>query len=121
MITPTDIKTTPVAITMRGKITLCTTPPAPTCARYVIQRVQPGLGNIQSSPNRALQLRLQATIIDRKSPAQLAQRARLAAGNTAWHTLTDDQRNEWRAQSGHRYRTGYTAFLSHYLSLGWGA
>lgn len=73
--------------------------PGPTPAdppiKKVIQRVQPGLGNVNGFQDRSLQLRTHVIPADPRSPAQLACRAKFAAAMAEWKNMGAAERKYW--------------------------
>lgn len=80
--------------------------------KYVYQKVQPGLGNVECAVNKDLQLRFQPEMIDPQSPAQLTQRQKLIDANNAWKLLTQEEKNYWDAKRNARNLPGYQLYLS---------
>jgi hypothetical protein len=108
------IKNAP-ALLVLGKLTFEPDDPPRPLGTYVLQRVAPGLGNVQSDPTGTLQLRVHTTGTDAKSPAQLAMRARVVAANAAWRALDATSRDQWKQRGASRSITGYNAYVSAWL------
>ena len=104
------------SITVLGKLTFEPTDPPRPLGTYVLQRVKPGLGNIESDPTRSLQLRLHAPRVDKNSAAQQARRARVAGAVADWHALDAPTKAEWRDRAKPRRITGFNAFVSAWLT-----
>jgi hypothetical protein len=98
-----------------GKLTFEPTDPPRPAGQYVLQRVKAGHGNVASDPTGTLQVRAYVTGTNPRTPAQLALRARVRAGNVAWHALTDAEKAEWKPEGEARRITGYNAFISAFL------
>ena len=61
-----------------------------------------------------VQLRVQATITDKKSTRQLQCRARLAAATAAWQALTPAQKDAYRLLAKASHMTGFNCFVSQF-------
>ncbi len=85
--------------------------------KMVYQKVRQGLGNVEQDDCDNLQLRIQAKIRDKKSPAQLQCRARIRAATTAWHGLDDHQKNTYRQYAEFKHMTGFNLFIRNYCQL----
>ena len=85
--------------------------------KMVYQKVRQGLGNVAQDDGDTLQLRIQANIRDKKSPAQLQCRARLKAATTAWQGLDDPQKNTYRQYAEFKHMTGFNLFIRNYCQL----
>ncbi len=109
----TKLNTTITGI--RGTVAICPIDPPKPCGKYVYQRVQPGKGNVAADPSKALQLRRYVIPFDPRTPAQIARRARLAAGVATWHALSAEQKKAWSAEGKRRQIGAYCAFLSAFL------
>lgn len=81
----------------------------------VIQRVRPGLGNISNGGKWDLQDRARVSPSTPPTPAQLAQRARMAAAVAAWHALTIEQKKTYNERASSRAVAGFNLFLSEYM------
>jgi hypothetical protein len=77
----------------------------------VYQRVRKGLGNLQTVGKWDLQLREPGDPIDRRSPAQLRLRARLAAATATYQALSEAERDAWRERAEGSRKTGYNLFV----------
>lgn len=78
----------------------------------VIQRVRPGLGNIENGGAWDLQDRARVAPTVPPSPAQLARRARFAAAVAAWHALTPAERAAYNERASKRAIAGFNLYLS---------
>jgi hypothetical protein len=99
-----------------GSLNMDPDDPARPPGRYVLQRVAPGLGNIQDDPRRATQLRSHVVPRDPQTPRQLAQRATMRNGVLAWHMLPPADVIYWNEQAALRRTAPMNAFLTYYLT-----
>lgn len=111
----TTIAPLPPVLDIRGKINFCPAQPVRPCGLYVVQRVAPGLGNIDDRPARDLQLRVHVVPFDPRTAPQLARRAIFAAGVAAWHAYDQSERDAWNTQAASRHLTGFALHMSVYL------
>jgi hypothetical protein len=95
------------AVQVCGKLDLMVDPDTGEHAPFVLQRVGKGKGNLPLPGTHDLQLRSASTWTDRRSPAQLAGRARIAAATAAWHAMTDAEREPYRKRARRRRMTGF--------------
>ena len=77
----------------------------------VYQRVRKGLGNLEDTGGMGLQFRVQALITDKKSTAQLKNRARMAAAVTAYQLLSQGQKESLKEVAQDLQMTGYNLFI----------
>ena len=103
------------SLSIRGKLNFCPANPPRPCGTYVYQRVKPGLGNVEGVARDNLQLRAWVIPYDPMTPAQLARRAVMAAGVTAWRLLSPAEKDAWRAAGKGRALPGFQTFISWYL------
>lgn len=92
-----------ITVAVRGKI-----------GPVVYQRVRKGKGNIRTAGHYDLQVRALGTHTDRRSPAQLALRARLAAATAAYKALPPADRATWKTRARKLKATGYNLFVRDY-------
>lgn len=103
-----------INVAVRGKIGNGTDPLTNEPVVLVYQRVRKGLGNIPTHGNYDLQLRRQPKIIDKKSPAQLQGRARIAAATAAWHQLSEAERQDYRKRAKSMHMTGFNLYIKEF-------
>lgn len=85
--------------------------------KIVIKLAKKGYGNGRIVGDRQYQVcRYVATINDRKSPAQLARRARFQAAVAAWQALPADERQRQHEAAKAEGRTGWNRFISQWLA-----
>lgn len=82
----------------------------------VYQRVRKGKGNIRTRGHYDLQLRAKGTWTDRRSPAQIANRRRLAAATQAYQALDDAQKAALKLQAKKLRLTGYNLFVRQFCA-----
>lgn len=104
-----------LTLDVRGKLYFDPDGPDRGPGHYVYQRTRPGWGNIPEDKSGRLQLRRWVMPADPRTPAQLAQRARMTAGVAEWHALTPEARAAWKATGKARGIPAYNAFLSAYM------
>lgn len=92
-----------ITMTVRGKV-----------GSVVYQRVHKGKGNIPTPGHYDLQVRALGTHTDRRSPAQLALRARIRDATAAYKALTPEDRATWKARARKSKATGYNLFVRDY-------
>jgi hypothetical protein len=102
-------------IEIAGTITEPAANPAQPPERWVYQRTYPGLGNIPGDPTRSRQRRRHVVPADPRTPAQLAQRARLAAASAAWRDLPDHDRQLWIAAAKSSQLTACQLYIRHHM------
>jgi hypothetical protein len=107
-----------ITLDVRGKLYFDPEGPARGPGAYVYQRTRAGWGNIPEDKSGRLQLRRWVRPYDPHTPAQIAQRARMAAGVAAWHALSPEARAAWRAAGKQRGIPAYNAFLSAHMKTG---
>jgi hypothetical protein len=99
------------ATRITGKIHLYVDPETGERAPFVLQRVAKGKGNLPQEGKHDLQLRSASTWNDRRSPDQLAGRARIAAATAAWHALTHAEQEPYRKRARRRHMTGFNLHI----------
>lgn len=82
---------------------------------YVYQRVAPGLGNVPDIPSADLQKRLWVKSPKTSSPALDANRAKFAAGVTAWRNASAETIAQFEQYGSDHGLSGYNAFISWWL------
>lgn len=80
-------------------------------AKYVYQKTKAGLGNIPEDKTKRQQVRLWVRGTLTNTPAQQPQRARFALGVAAWHSLTPEEKETWRAPGTARHLNRFQAFM----------
>ena len=85
--------------------------------KIVIKRAKKGFGNGRIVGDKQVHIcRYVATIHDRQSPAQLAQRGRFKAAIAAWRALPESERQHWRHEGRVNHQTGWNRFISTWLA-----
>ena len=67
--------------------------------KYVYQKTKAGLGNTPNDKTRTLQCRRWVAGVQPHTSRQAPYRARFALGVAAWHALTEQDKELWRAPS----------------------
>lgn len=98
-----------------GKLTFAPTDPVLPFGTYVIQRVEPGTGNVTADPTLSLQIRRHVIPVDPNTPAQQSNRAKVRAAVASWHTLDATTKQAWKVRGAPRHITGFNAYLSDWL------
>ena len=98
-----------------GKLSFCPTFLPRPCGTYVLQRVQPGLGNVPWDRKRSLQLRIHVPTNTSNTPAQLTRRLKFAAAVHSWQMLSPAERLTWRGLRRHRNLPGYHNYISAFM------
>lgn len=83
--------------------------------KWVYQRTAPGMGNLENVPNRDRQRRAYVIPADPQTPAQLNQRAKMAAAITAYRNDQSPYDQQARVIQQERRITYYQAWISAYL------
>ena len=102
------------SIRITGKIQLTVDEQTGEKAPYVLQRVQKGVGNIQTRMKHDLQLRQRVIPFDPQTPQQLAGRARIASATATYQGLTQQDRDVYAHRSRYRSYTGFNLFVRQY-------
>lgn len=79
--------------------------------KYVYQKVAAGLGNIPGSKNRREQVRRWVRGTQVNTPAQQPQRGRFALGVTAWHALTEPEKETYRVPAEKLHLNRFQLFM----------
>jgi hypothetical protein len=103
------------SIQVRGTLTFTPADPPRPLAKYVVQRVGAGFGNVAADPTLRTQIRAHVIPLDPQTTKQLARRATFAAAVLAWHALPPADRAYWRERGAKHGLPGFNAFLSFYL------
>ena len=105
-----------LVLSVKGKISSGYDPLTGKPFKLVYQRVRKGLGNIETQGRFDLQIRHQAAIIDKKSPAQLQGRARMAAAVLAWQGLAEGDKAVFRERAVNKHMTGFNLFIHQFCN-----
>jgi len=92
------------SLDVRGKIT-----------NVVIQGTSPQFANFYTKNGQPRQVRTYTSPINPKTPAQLAQQAKMRAAVAAWQAATDEDKAKVAPIAKNRAITLYMAFLSEYI------
>jgi hypothetical protein len=103
------------SLVVLGKLTFAPTDPVLPYGTYVIQRVEPGTGNVTADPTLSLQIRRHVMPVDPNTEAQQVNRNKVRLAVTAWHALGADDKARWRTIGSPRNITGFNAYLSAWL------
>lgn len=81
----------------------------------VFQKTGYGLGNVPGDPQRRLQVRAWVIPNDPRTLAQQARRLHMANANTAWHALSQAEKNAYIPNAKKKRITAHNAFVSAWL------
>ena len=85
--------------------------------KIVIKLAGKGFGNGRVIGDKQVQIcRYVATIHDRKSPAQLARRAKFREAVAAWRALPVEERQRLDQAARAEHQTGWNRFISEWLA-----
>lgn len=103
-----------IALDTRGRLTIRDQQGNP--VTIVIKLAARGFGNGRLVGNRQVQVcRYVAHLNDRKSPAQLARRARFSEAVAAWKALPPETRAQLHREALRTRRTGWNLWISRYM------
>jgi len=98
-------------IELRGILTGTPDVPLKPFGKYVYQRTSAGHGNIPGDKTQRQQVRVWVRGTLTNTPAQQPYRARFALGVTAWHALTPQEKEAWRAPGAKLHLNRFQAFM----------
>lgn len=99
------------AVRITGTVEIEAIPGSGETGRYVLQRTAKGAGNLPQNTRHDMQLRRRVIPHDPRTPAQLANRVRIAAATSAWRQMSDEQRGEFRERAKKLYMTGFNLHI----------
>ena len=102
---------------IRGTVTECPPITPTTGEKVVYQKTGKGFGNISNGGRYDRQRRRYVIPADPRTAAQLARRAKFASAIATWQVMSEEQRDEWKAQAQKRKISSFNAFISAYMKL----
>jgi len=85
----------------------------PLPVKYTLQRVKPGLGNVEGSADRSIQLRAHVIPADPRTPAQIACREKFAAAMAEYSAMTAEQKQYWKEIGNKSAISAMNAYTRH--------
>lgn len=104
-----------ITLDIKGTVRQITESSPTTPIKVVYQGCNPQFANYYTKSGAPRMRRAYVAPENPKTPAQVAQQAKLAAAVVAWHATTPEVRAEYQARADRRKLTVYMTFISEFI------